>query len=1313
MRTGQVGVGGTTWSDWSAISGAGTTSHTITGLSDNFTYRVELRATDGSGFSTKATGRQATKSGIDADLGFSGGGGGFLPVDEGGSATYRIKLKGCPTGNVTVTPSCTATCDLTFTPTSLTFSTANWSNYQNITVSAARDTDATKDTPTIQYAVSGGGYPAITSTSKVEIKDTGTTTGGAIGPAQPTNERATAGNRQVTLTWTKPPGTITGYEVRYGKSGGPPWGAWTAIPSSGPTTVSHTVTGLDGGSEYNFQVRAVNGTAKGASSQTVTATPTGASTPIVSTPAAPTSLSATAGNAQVTLNWTKPSGDITGYKVLYSKTSTRDSATWDVITGAGATTTTHTVTGLDNGSEYSFKVRAVNSGGDGTATDWVTATPVAPTPAAPTGFSARAGAGQVSLSWTDPSDASITRYELRYGKASERSSATWAAISDSDATTVSHMVSSLENGEEYSFQLRAVNTSGNGAATDWVSATPSATVVLPVLQLSDPATVPEGQAIQLTVTSNSSLTGTLPVNLTLVARSSSSFTAGDIEGTLGPRDFSADFGTSGSTTGTVTIPTTADAVAEGAEAYRITLNAKAGTYTLGSTTTADGTIGEQATPSQPTRGSGASAGAGAVTITWNHPTPGDSSVTWQIRYGPSSNRDNVPSDWDATLPPGWKKEDITPTTASALFELEGMGLLPGTLLAAITPSQFNHAFTEMGFVAGDWIAQSSGPGAVIRHTVRGLDSGVEYSFQVRSINGNGVAGTPSAGWITATPRAGTASNGSAGGGSSTTTPRSNTPVFQLPSDLAPVTEGEAITLELTSSSPLTGTHEVSLTFSDRDGSGFTASDIPGGLGPRLFTADFGSSPSKTGRITIPTSSDSAVEGREHYRIKLNAVTGYSLGSDSTADGTLLDPVPAKPTGLTATPGHGQVTLNWDNPKDASITGWQVQYKEGDSSYGNWMDIPNATATTTSHTVTGLTNGTRYAFRLRAVNAVGAGDASDPVAATPLHPDAARAAKARKAALTGLSRATLSSATDVIGGRISGELNTTPHSGGSIGEQALGIVEDLLGISDTALPSSLSMEGIGEQLWHQTFQLTPPATAEGQRAQADDTTSGQQRNWALWGAGDLRLFNGDDAQESMSYEGNLKTAWVGIDQHFSSPWRAGVAASFSMGESDYTYQRTSGETAGGSIKSRLTAFYPYGAVQLNERLRLWGTAGVGFGGLRHQEATNDTDTQQQEQQGDLRIQLALVGFEQQLSSIGTWDFSLAGDLGLIKTTSQWPDHSGLEDLSITLTRARLGVDSSFPLSDATRGYLNLRGRMDGGELQMGAAEAVAGLQYSSA
>ena len=1181
--------GSSAWGEWTAISDSDdeTTSHRVTGLDNNSLYRFQIRAQNSGGNSpasntVSATPQQETAISLVPTDPSVTISTTSLTIDEGSTGSYTVKLDTAPSGPVTVTVGGVSG-DVTVTGSPLTFTTLNYSTPQTVTVNAAADPDTASDPDvTLTHTASGGGYGSLAIDS-VTVRVTDLTPLLQLRTDPPPVRE---GN-PITLRVTSDKTLSGNLPVRL-----------TLAPRGSSTFDADDIPGSLGPRDFsaNFGTSGFIGT--------------------ITIPTSTDALTEGAEDYQITLQ------DRAGYVAGTDKTAN------GTLNDAGPP----------------------GSGGGATPT-----TPSTPKPAAPTGFSARAGDGQVSLSWTDPSDASITRYELRYGKSSERSSATWAAISSSAATTVSHMVSSLENGEEYSFQLRAVNTSGNGAATDWVTATPSAAVVLPELQLSDPADVPEGQAIQLTVTSNRSLTGTLSVNLTLSAGSRGSFTAGDIVGTLGPRDFSADFGSSGSTTGTVTIPTTADSEDEGDEDYQITLNAKAGTYTLGSNITADGTIGEQATPLQPTwpnsggGSGGATAGAGSVTLTWNNPTPGDASVKWQIRYGPRSEHDN-----GNLLAASWTWETITPTTASALFELEGMGLLPGTLLAAITPSQLNHALAELGFVRGDWIAQSSATGAVIRHTVRGeLDSTVNYCFQVRGINRDDDPG-PASRCAYATPLPGTASSGSGGGGgSSTTTPSTGTPVFQLSSDPADVSEGEAITLELTSSSPLTGTHAVSLTFSDRNSSGFTASDIPGGLGPRLFNAAFGSSPSRSGTITIPTSSDSAVEGREHYRITLNAATGYSLGSTTTADGTLLDPVPAKPTGLTATPGQGQVTLNWDDPQDASITGWQVQYKEGDGSYGNWEDIPNSTATTTSHTVTGLKDGIRYEFRLRAVNAVGAGDASDPVAATPLHPDAARAAKARKAALTGLSRATLSSATDVIGGRISGELNTTPSSDGSIGEQALGIVEDLLGISDTALPSSLSMEGIGEQLWHQTFQLSPPAatasaTADGQRAQADDTTAEQQRNWALWGAGDLRLFNGDDAQEQISYEGNLKTAWVGIDQQFSSPWRAGVAAAFSLGESDYTYERTSGETAGGSIKSRLTAFYPYGAVQLNERLRLWGTAGVGFGELRHQESSNDTDTQQQEQeqQGDLRMQLALVGFEQQLSSIGTWDFSLAGDLGLI-------------------------------------------------------------------
>ena len=79
--------------------------------------------------------------------------------------------------------------------------------------------------------------------------------------------------------------------------------------------------------------------------------------------------------------------------------------------------------------------------------------------------------------------------------------------------------------------------------------------------------------------------------------------------------------------------------------------------------------------------------------------------------------------------------------------------------------------------------------------------------------------------------------------------------------------------------------------------------------------------------------------------------------------------PGAPTGLSASPGDGQVTLAWTAPAStggADISGYQYEQD------GTWTDTG---ATATSHTVTGLTNGQAYTFRVRAVNSVGPGEAS--------------------------------------------------------------------------------------------------------------------------------------------------------------------------------------------------------------------------------------------------------------------------------------------------------------------------------------------------
>ena len=115
---------------------------------------------------------------------------------------------------------------------------------------------------------------------------------------------------------------------------------------------------------------------------------------------------------------------------------------------------------------------------------------------------------------------------------------------------------------------------------------------------------------------------------------------------------------------------------------------------------------------------------------------------------------------------------------------------------------------------------------------------------------------------------------------------------------------------------------------------------------------------------------------------------YSGHVDITAtevdDGLAATP-PAAPAGFTATAGDGSVTLAWNDPADSSITGYQYQVNHNDTGTGNlsgwgaWQSIANSGAATTSHAISGLTNGREYRYHLRAVNAAG-NSASAPNAA---------------------------------------------------------------------------------------------------------------------------------------------------------------------------------------------------------------------------------------------------------------------------------------------------------------------------------------------
>jgi hypothetical protein len=107
----------------------------------------------------------------------------------------------------------------------------------------------------------GGGGPGPSSSS-----------GGNSGtvPSAPMGVTATAGNQQVSLSWTASSGA-TAYHVKRSTTSG---GAYTQIGA--PTTASYSDSGLTNGTAYYYVVSALNAAGESANSTPASATPTGA-----------------------------------------------------------------------------------------------------------------------------------------------------------------------------------------------------------------------------------------------------------------------------------------------------------------------------------------------------------------------------------------------------------------------------------------------------------------------------------------------------------------------------------------------------------------------------------------------------------------------------------------------------------------------------------------------------------------------------------------------------------------------------------------------------------------------------------------------------------------------------------------------------------------------------------------------------------------------------------------------------------------------------------------------------------------------------
>ena len=194
-------------------------------------------------------------------------------------------------------------------------------------------------------------------------------------------------------------------------------------------------------------------------------------------PGRPSDLSAKPNNRQVTLIWNNPLNPIDYSIIRYEYRRSTDGgnswSSWRRVNAAyeinhaecpdtGTACQLETVTGLTNGVEVKFEVKSVNVDGESSARE-VTETPRIVPPDAPANLRVTTrGSSSISMTWDNPGDTTITKYQRRHKLSSASSYGAWQDIPGSRASTTSYTLSGLQSNSSYAVAIRAVNSASTG-----------------------------------------------------------------------------------------------------------------------------------------------------------------------------------------------------------------------------------------------------------------------------------------------------------------------------------------------------------------------------------------------------------------------------------------------------------------------------------------------------------------------------------------------------------------------------------------------------------------------------------------------------------------------------------------------------------------------------------------------------------------------------------------------------------------------------------------------------------------------------------
>ena len=1077
-------------------------------------------------------------------------------------------------------------------------------------------------------------------------------------------------------------GDITGWQYQV-KEEGPnnQFGPSVDIPNSASTTLSHVVSGLTGGTRYQFRVRAVNATGDGLSAD--------------SAAVAPRDETLTAGSVETATavltiaNWTDQEDWWHKHTVPSGGTCAKVSAG----------TETANLTGLSGNTNYTYAAYSDS----GCTVVLAVAGQFLTKPGQPVNLEAQAGEGSGKLTLSSDElggDGAITKWQYKKKEGSGSFETTWTNIPVT-SKTLSHTVENLTDGTDYQFRARAVNATGGGLSADSAAVAPSDITLkadpigakTATLRIGNWPTVwhykqtvpPEGGTCSNKVPENTS--------------------TADLTGLSGNTDY------------TFSAYSDEDCMTELAKVQFLT---------------------KPGQPEPPTVA--ATENAGELTLSSSLPIDKNGSVPlnkWQY----SSSADNflnwidIPNSASMTLSHTLKdliddKEyqfKVRAVNRTGNGEISGASMAVTPLSGILKPESIEVRTAKLAIEkwSGNWWHQYASPeggpcSAIVLANMKkadlaNLSGNTNYTFNAYSdqfcsseiatadqfLTKPGKPKTPMVKTNVGSDKLTISSSVSGNGTPTKWQYKKKEGSGSFDADWTDIPKSTSTTLSYVVSG-LDDEKEyqfkVRAVNATGDGSESLESESVAPLDGTLTANPIGAT---TATLTIGnwsgvwyykhTVPDGGTCSKKVLKGKLTAdLTGLSGNTDYTfsayEDSLCTNELAAAPQFLT-TPGQpttptvainengGELTLSSSLPEGKNGTGalakWQYQQKEGNGEFGDddWIDITESSMKL-NHTVKNLDNYRSYQFRVRAVNGTGEGLASDGSAATSRADGKLTGADAAVNAWLGQFGRTIAMQTvDVLSQRFATPANTQFTLGGeSIPLTSAG--KDLVhGWADEMSFSARNNEVRAMSDEDLVFGSSFHLTHEGEE--------GPEGRWSVWGRASFGRM--EDSDGGVAVSGEVATGVLGADWE-RGRWLAGLALTRSEGEGNL--RQHGGRKRVYESESTMTSINPYLRLRLSERLLVWGLAGGGRGDLTMEEkVAAGTPVVYRT---DLRMTLAAAGLQSDLftpDETGGYGLAVKGDAFWVRIKSDAMfSETGTELLSATSadsSRFRLALEGSRP------------------------------------